>query len=205
MYSSYNAGLKEVDRYLAGKYGQETINSIKRGDKAKAIAIGAGVVAGSTILGVGVWHGNKAHKNNLMRKAEDDAYIKVGDSESRFKEARTKAQDAYNDEQFARAKAREAANDYYYPKNEPRFKESREQQDQVHKNRMNWEEAKARAAAKRTANADINRSKQWTQYNKDYQDYILKADKREANVKGLWRREGDDERDKRHKNISYMK
>ena len=205
MYSSYEAGLKEVDRYLAGKYGQETINSIKRGDKAKAIAIGAGVVAGSTILGVGVWHGNKAHKNNLIRKAEDDAYIKVGDSGSKFKESRKRAQDAYDYEQHARAEAREASNDYHYPSTTDLFKDFGQYRDHMLKINMDAAEAKAKAASKRTKEAQIRSTKQWTQYNNDYIDYAKKAGSREANVQGLWRRKGDDERDERHKNISYLK
>lgn len=51
---TYQKGQKEVDNYLSGKYGEEIISSYNKGKKAKTIAIGAGVVAGSAILGVGL-------------------------------------------------------------------------------------------------------------------------------------------------------
>ena len=205
MYSSYEAGLKEVDRYLAGKYGQETINSIKRGDKAKAIAIGAGAVAGSTILGVGIWHGNKAHKNNQMRKDEDNAFIKVSDSTAKFKDARKKSQEAYEYEQRARQEAAEAGRNYRYPDTNDNFKDFGKYRDHMLNIEKQAKESKARAAAKGTREADEARNRYWKYYDRDYFDYNKKADKREANAQGLWRRKGDDERDKRHKNMDYLK
>lgn len=205
MWKSYQKGLEEVDKYLAGKYGNEIVSAYNKGKKAKTIAIGAGVVAGSTILGVGVWHSNKAHKNNLMRKAEDDAYIRVSDSESKFKEARQRARDAYDYEQHARAEAREASDDYHFPGTTDKYKEYGQHRDQMLKNRMNMREARAKDASKRTKETQIRSSKLWTQYNNDYIDYAKKAGSREANIQGLWRRKGDDERNERHKNISYLK
>lgn len=205
MWKSYQKGLEEVDKYLTGKYGEEIVSSYNKGKKAKTIAIGAGVVAGSAILGVGVWHGNKAHKNNLMRKDEDNAYVRATESESKFNESRKRAQDAYDYEQYAREEAREAANDYHYPGTTDTYKEYGQYRDQMLKNRMDSTKAKARDAIKRTGYAQRDSTKRWKEHYNDYTDYIKKANSRKANAQGLWRRKGDDERDERHKNISYLK
>lgn len=195
MYSSYEAGLKEVDRYLAGKYGQETINSIKRGDKAKTIAIGVGAVAGSTILGMGVWHGTKAYKNNQLREFEDSAYKQMDDARYDYEKAKENREWRRNRESDARERARKSRN-YYLNERDPKFKDTQRKIYEYDKAEYEKAQREAMDAAERQAYGEMRFTERADRYDKN-------ARERAEKISGLWRRKSDNERDNRY--TEFMK
>lgn len=195
MYSSYKAGLKEVDRYLAGKYGQETINSIKRGDKAETIAIGVGAVAGSTILGMGVWHGTKAYKNNQLREFEDSAYNKADYAYRAYEKAKNYREWARNRENEAKKDSDKMWKQYVH--------DSDYNTRSANKAGYRWAVENYKDA-KRDADKAYYRQEDAQNKAIDNADYYDKvAKERAGKAQGLWRRKSDNERDNRY--TEFMK
>lgn len=194
MWKSYQKGLEEVDRYLKGKYGDEIVSAYNKGKKAKTIAIGAGVVAGSTILGVGVWHGNKAHKNNELRKSEDVYYERAKNSQEDYENATKKRQQARSDEFFAKQERDIASNKYV---NSDHFnKEDHRTVYQIYER----DYQKKKEAARKAADYQTHVQRRMRD---DENRYDKAAKERAQKISGLWKRKGDDERDDRY--IELMK
>lgn len=68
--SRYQAGLREVNSYLAGKYGQETIDSIKRDTRLKGEAIALATI-GTGLMITSVAGLSKINKDKKQRAANE--------------------------------------------------------------------------------------------------------------------------------------
>lgn len=195
MRKSYQKGLEEVDKYLAGKYGDEIVSAYNNGKKAKTIAIGVGAVAGSTILGMGVWHGTKAYKNNQLREFEDSAYDKADHASYDYERAKKNREYARKFEANAKERADRSLRDYLND-TWPKTKEINRHMYEEYK--KEYERAQREA---RTAYDNQEKARDISIDNRDYYDKVAKE--RAQKINGLWRRKSDNERDDRY--IEFMK
>lgn len=168
----------------------EIVSAYNNGKKAETIAIGIGAVAGSTILGMGVWHGTKAYKNNQLREFEDSAYNKADYAYGAYEKAKNYREWAKNRENEAKKDSDKMWKQYVH--------DSDYNTRSANKAGYGWAEENYKDAKR---DADKAYYQQEDARNKaiDNADYYDKVAKERAEkAQGLWRRKSDNERDNRY-------
>lgn len=200
MFDSYTAGRKEVENYLKNKYGKDTVSS---SNAKRNIAIGAGIVAGTAVLGATIYGVTREKSNNKLRADEDDLYNKLIESNSDYQHAKWVRQMAKDDERHLKEKSDESSRKLYEFLERPRNKNSISDaiDDANTEGLLKAQSALDKAyynAAKdesdKAYNDMISTRGKREQVGSKYRD---KAAERMAKTKGLWARPSDKARNAR--------